>query len=85
MHLHGTRMTKYEQSPTLIIPALIDGTLDDVRIGSEIVFEEVENGTLRSCVGLRNFVRLRHCDEGSNPANKKDIPIIILGSLRTSR
>jgi hypothetical protein len=52
------RTTKYEQSPTLTIPGLIDGTLDDVRIGTEIVFEEVENGTLRSCMGLENFVKL---------------------------
>lgn len=52
------RTAEYGQSPILTIPALIDGTVDDVRIGSEIVFEEVEGGTLRSCVGLENFVRL---------------------------
>jgi hypothetical protein len=52
------RTTKYEQSPTLTIPSRIDGTLDDLRIGTEIVFEEVENGTLRSCMGLENFVQI---------------------------
>ncbi|MBC7498579.1 UPF0489 family protein [Candidatus Gracilibacteria bacterium] len=52
------RTAEYGQSPILTIPALIDGTLDDVKIGSQIVFEEIENGILRSCVGLENFVQL---------------------------
>ena len=52
------RTAEYGQSPILTIPALIDGTVDDVRIGSDIVFEEIENGKLRPCVGLENFVRL---------------------------
>ena len=52
------RMTKYKQSPTLNIPALMDWTIDDVRVGSDIVFEEIEDGKLRSCVGLENFVQL---------------------------
>ena len=52
------RTTKYGSSPTLTIPALVDGTVDDVKIGSTISFEEVENGILRSCVGLENFVQL---------------------------
>lgn len=80
-----TRITKYEQSPTLTIPALIDGTIADVRVGTEIVFEEIENGILRSCVGLEHFVRLHHCDEGSNPANTQDVPDSFAGSLRASR
>jgi hypothetical protein len=52
------RRLEYTRDPILHIPRLIDGTLDDVRIGTEIVFEEVENGTLRSCMGMENFVRL---------------------------
>ncbi len=52
------RTAKYRISPTLTIPSLIDGTLEDVVIGPEIVFEEIEDGTLRSCVGLENFVQL---------------------------
>ena len=52
------RTAKYGQSPTLTIPAFINGMLDDVKIGTEIVFEEIENGTLRSCVGLEKFVQL---------------------------
>lgn len=52
------RIEKYGRSPTLVIPRLIDGTLDDVQIGTDIVFEEQEDGILRSCVGLENFVQL---------------------------
>jgi hypothetical protein len=52
------RTTKYGRSPTLMIPSLIDGTIDDVRIWSDIVFEEVERWELRSCVGLENHVRI---------------------------
>jgi hypothetical protein len=52
------RTAEYRRSPTLAIPAVINGKIDDVRIGSDIVFEEVENGKLRSCVGLESFVRL---------------------------
>lgn len=52
------RMRKYGTSPRLTIPSLIDGTLDDVQIGEDIVFEEVEDGVLRSCRWLRHFVRI---------------------------
>jgi hypothetical protein len=27
-------------------------------VGSDIVFEEIEDGKLKSCVGLENFVQL---------------------------
>ena len=43
------RRLEYSRDPILHIPALIDGTLDDVRIGTDIVFEEIEDGILRSC------------------------------------
>jgi hypothetical protein len=79
------REVLYGHSPTLTIPSLIDGTVDDIVIGDDIVFEEMEDGVLRSCTGLRNFVRLRHCDEGSNPDNKKTNSNIVPGSLRASR
>lgn len=79
------REVLYGHSPTLIIPSLIDGTIEDVMLWDDVVFEEWEDGQIRSCTGLRNFVRLRHCDVGSNPANKKGIPNIVSGSLRTSR
>lgn len=52
------RTMRYGHSPTLTIPSLIDGTLDDVIVGEDIVFEEMEDGTLRSCKGLQDFVRI---------------------------
>lgn len=52
------RRLEYTRDPILHIPALIDGTLEDVRIGSEIVFEEIEDRKLKSCVGLENFVQI---------------------------
>ncbi len=52
------RTMKYGSSPTLTIAAVIYGTLDDIKIGSDIVFEEIENEKLTSCVGLDNFVQL---------------------------
>jgi UPF0489 domain len=52
------RHLEYSRDPILHIPALIDGSIDDVRVGSDIVFEEIEDGYLRSCVGLENFVQL---------------------------
>lgn len=52
------RMRKYGTTPTLTIPSLIDGTLDDIREWDDIVFEEMEDGVLRSCRWLEHFVRL---------------------------
>ena len=46
-------------SKSLSIPSLIGWTLDDVRIGNAIVFEEVKNGKIRSCMWLEHFVRLQ--------------------------
>ena len=42
----------------MYIPKVIQGNIDDVKIGSEIVFEEIENNLLKSCTGLENFVKL---------------------------
>jgi len=58
------RREKYQKNPTLTIPALIHGALSDVRIGKDIVFEEVENGEMISCVGLAHFVRLQDMPPG---------------------
>ncbi len=52
---------------TLFIPKIIDGTLDDVTIGDNIVFADEENGKLRECRGLSHFVRTQF----------RDIPMII--------
>ena len=52
------RTVRHRQSPTLYIPNIIRGSIEDVKIGSKVVFEEMENGKLRSCPGLENFVQL---------------------------
>ncbi len=52
------RRLEYTRDPILHIPALINGTIDDLRVGSDIVFDEIEDGKLKSCVGLENFVQL---------------------------
>ena len=62
-------------SKSLYIPALIEWSLDDVKIGTEIVFEEVEDGKLRSCLGLEHFIRLR--DSSSSIFQLFNIPITI--------
>ncbi len=52
------RVIKYSKSPTLTVAAIKNGIVDDVRVGTNTVFEEVENRKLRSCIGLENFVRI---------------------------
>lgn len=47
------------KAPTLAIPSLKRWNLGDVAIGDQIVFEEVENGILKSCRWLKHFVRLK--------------------------
>lgn len=45
-------------SPSLHVPALVDGTFDDVQPGTEVVFEDVdEHDILRSCTGLSQLIR----------------------------
>ncbi|MBT4384547.1 hypothetical protein HOD30_02250 [Candidatus Peregrinibacteria bacterium] len=42
----------------LYVPSVIDGSLSDVELGDEVVFEDVdEHGVLQSCKGLRNFIK----------------------------
>lgn len=65
------RWAIYQKQPTLTIPSLIQGTISDVQIGEDIVFEEVENGSLQSCIGLKNFVQL------STPSQSGIPPIAI--------
>lgn len=69
--------TKRKQihTPKLWVPPLIHGDLEDVQIGGEIVFEEIESGleknpspdSIQSCHGLKHFVYIRK--------QKKDIYI----------
>ncbi|MBU0727078.1 UPF0489 family protein [Patescibacteria group bacterium] len=58
------------KDPIITIPSIIKGNIGDVGIGDKVVFEDVdENGKLKSCIGLRNFIRTSH------PITKK--PVII--------
>lgn len=52
------REVLYGHSPVLTIPSLIDGTLEDVIIWDDIVFEELDDWVLKSCKWLRHFVEL---------------------------
>ncbi len=52
------RYQEYGKNPLLYIPSLISGTIEDVKIGKDIVFEEVENRKLRSCIGLEHMVQI---------------------------
>lgn len=57
----GNNAFSYEKrtNKSLCIPSIIDGVFSDVRQGVETVFEDFdERGILRSCTGLRNFVRM---------------------------
>ncbi|MBU0577970.1 UPF0489 family protein [Patescibacteria group bacterium] len=58
-------------NPTITVPDIVDGSIDDVKIGDKIVFEDFdEDGNLKSCTGLQNFIRTVH------PTTKK--PVIIV-------
>ncbi len=57
----GNNAFSYELrgNKTLFVSSIIDGNFRDVKEWSEIVFEDIdEKGVLRSCTGLRNFVRM---------------------------
>lgn len=51
---HEARLSK-----KLFVPALVEGGLEDVELGDEVVFEDLDDeGVLRSCKGLRTYVKL---------------------------
>jgi len=57
----GNNAFSYEKrtDKNLFVPSIIEGTFADIKEGNEVVFEDFdENGTLRSCTGLKNFVRM---------------------------
>jgi hypothetical protein len=59
------------KNPVIEVPAIINGAIDDIEIGDKIVFEDFDDkGNLKSCVGLKNFIRTAH------PITKK--PVIIV-------
>lgn len=57
----GNNAFSYEKraNKSLFVPSLIHGNFSDITQGSETVFEDFdEKNILRSCTGLRNFVRM---------------------------
>lgn len=45
------------KNPQLFVSSLIAGSVEDLQIGDETVFEDYdEKGILQSCVGLKNFI-----------------------------
>jgi len=56
---YDQRMALWSQGK-LFLPPLIDGTIDDLTLGENIVFEEVEDEKLISCKGLQNLLRISH-------------------------
>jgi len=46
------------KNPELYVPDLVEGKVSDVKFGDEIVFEDFDDeGVLRSCKGLKQYVR----------------------------
>jgi hypothetical protein len=57
----GNNAFSYEKrgrNPRLFVAPVISGDFSDLQIGREVVFEDFEDGKLKSCVGLRNFVEM---------------------------
>ncbi len=49
---------KKRLSPQIYLPAIKKGTINDVKVGEEIVFEDFDDqGKLNSCKGLENFIK----------------------------
>ncbi len=57
----GNNALSYErrgEAPSLWVPSLVIGTIDDVTPGDRVVFEDFdEHGVLQSCTGLLHLVR----------------------------
>lgn len=59
------------KNPQLYVPKVIEGNLEDVKIGTEVVFEDYdEHDQLQSCIGLENLVKLVH------PQTKKSMVVV---------
>jgi hypothetical protein len=49
------------KNPVITVPSIINGTINDPEIGETIAFEDFdERGRLKSCYGLKNFIRTVH-------------------------
>ena len=57
---------KKRPNPKLHVPTILEGNIEDAKIGTEIAFEDFdENEELKSCVGLKNFIRTTHPKTGA--------------------
>jgi hypothetical protein len=56
----GNNAFSYElrKASRLYVPQVTTGSFDDLRVGKEVAFEDFEDGELKSCVGLENFVKM---------------------------
>jgi len=59
---HGNNAFSYEARRTkrLFVAPLVEGNLADVQVGTETAFCEMVDGKERACLGLKNFVYLKH-------------------------
>jgi hypothetical protein len=48
---------------SIYVPRLIKGTLNEIGLGSEIVFSEIDDGIEKNHIGLKNFLWLEHADK----------------------
>lgn len=76
----GNNIFSYEtrQNKSLYIPALKQGNLQDVQVWNQVTFADTEDGVLRECTWLENFIRLSH------PRIEKTLPPTPLQSLAGS-
>ena len=50
---------KRGEHPRLWVPSLVEGTLDDLKLGTEVVFEDIDEfDVLQSCAGLEHLVSM---------------------------
>jgi hypothetical protein len=52
----GNNALSYREGRTLFVPALREGTFDDIIPGTGTAFEDIEDGERKSCTGLERFV-----------------------------
>ena len=61
----GNNIFSYEErsNKKIFVPKLIQGTLDDVLVGSEIVFNEIDEEIEIKAKGLKNMVKFDYQDK----------------------
>ena len=61
----GNNIFSYEErsNKKIFVPKLIQGTLDDVLVGNEIVFNEIDEDIEIKAKGLKNMVKFDYQDK----------------------